>query len=74
MNIFRVSELEESLDVAHKDLIKSEEVKSRMQKDCQEVGVMNLMFLFPTFLVGLMLLKADGSKLVRCRTFFHYYE
>ena len=36
--IYRISELEGSLDVAHKDLIKSEEIKSHLQKECQEVN------------------------------------
>lgn len=34
----RISELEEDLDTARKDLIKSEDMNTRLQRDLREVG------------------------------------
>ena len=34
----RISELEEDLDTARKDLIKSEDINTRLQRDLREVG------------------------------------
>lgn len=36
--VSRISELEEDLDTARKDLIKSEDANSRLQRDLREVG------------------------------------
>lgn len=36
--VSRISELEEDLDTARKDLIKSEDMNTRLQRDLREVG------------------------------------
>lgn len=38
----RVSELEEELDTAHKDLIKSEDMNTRLQRDIREVMLVHI--------------------------------
>ena len=36
--VSRINELEEDLDTARKDLIKSEDMNTRLQRDLREVG------------------------------------
>ena len=38
--VSRINELEEDLDTARKDLIKSEDMNTRLQRDLREVGTM----------------------------------
>lgn len=68
--VSRISELEEDLDTARKDLIKSEDMNTRLQRDLREVGRTKMSQAAPFQCIPFGIHIVCAGVIIQCPIFF----